>query len=67
MDRYNNNFIFLFAVYNKGTLDGSQWMDVRDYKQCPDSQWWGRGCTDLIRIIVLDMRSMDAGNSGPYF
>lgn len=25
----------------------------------------GRGCTDLARMIVLDIRSMDAGISGP--
>ena len=34
MDRDNNTFIFLFDVYNKGTLDGLQWTDVRDYKHC---------------------------------
>jgi hypothetical protein len=34
MDRYNNTFLFLFAVYNKGNLDGLHWTDVRDYKHC---------------------------------
>jgi len=32
MDRDNSTFVCLFAVYNKGTLDGSQWTDVRVYK-----------------------------------
>jgi hypothetical protein len=43
MDGYNNTFIFLFAVFNKGTLDGSQWTDVRDYKHCVQTVSGGRG------------------------
>ena len=43
MDRYNNTFILLFTLYNKGTLDGSQWMDVRDYKHCVQTVSGGGG------------------------
>jgi len=43
VDRDNNNFIFLFAVYNKGTLDGSEWTDVRDYKHCVQTVIGGGG------------------------
>jgi len=43
MDRDNNNFIFLFAVYNKRTLDGSQGTDVRDYKHCVQTVSGGGG------------------------